>query len=150
MRVTLNRAPNVPEVARLVHQTSARKSPLPQPLSPKEVVRFLSCVITGCCALPPLPLGEVGLSGPGEGSLDEHIAIQKTPSRPLPRPTSPAARWRWQNRTTWEREVGARRRTAIYNFSLVLNSHDTKFLHRVANLLVPVFDRVVKLRRDVR
>ena len=30
------RGPNVPEVARVVHQTSTRKAPLPQPLSPKR------------------------------------------------------------------------------------------------------------------
>ncbi len=40
----------------------------------------------------PLPPGEVGLSGPGEGSHgDQSIlrGIKKPPSRPRPRPTSP-------------------------------------------------------------
>jgi len=70
---------------------------------------------------PLLPLGEVGLSGQGEGVLVECIAIRMTPSRPLPWAVENALECAvtvvWGIRRHYARPAH-RRRLQIANFSM--------------------------------
>jgi hypothetical protein len=76
-----------------------------------RVVQFLSsCFVSGYndhFTLPRESRAEAR-RGANQFTKVQCYTREKPPSRPLPRPTSPAARWRWQNRTTSEGEVPQR------------------------------------------
>ena len=120
----------------------------------REIVQVLSGHFACIDHPSPLPLaGEVGLSGPGEGkrrvkcegrsvktmccnSQTSHVFLQASaaPSRPLPRPTSPASgggdktckiseRWKWQNLLDRYAVGVTRWMTALLASVLLISSH---------------------------